>query len=109
MRDLQKGNNMISEWKIRFVERPEIDGRYLYICRTSHDDRFEVMMSDGKTMVYDRGVETKPTLFLSRDMFQAIVDAVHKDFKPSEGKFTEGKLEATERHLADLRQLLKLE
>jgi hypothetical protein len=98
----------MEEWKIQFVERPERFGKALYVYRRSHDGRFEVWQSDGKTKVYDGGMDAEPTLFLGGDLFQALIDAIHKDYKPSEGKYTEGKLVATERHLQDLRTLLKL-
>ena len=56
----------------------------------------------------DGGALIEPTLTMQSDMLQALVDHIHTTKKPSEGKFTEGKLEATEGHLSDLRQLLKL-
>lgn len=52
------------------------------------------------------GDSTSRGLYLDDHLFQALVDAVHKDFKPSEGKFTEGKLEATEKHLEDMRRIV---
>jgi len=98
----------MENWKVQFIQKPDRLGRALYIIRRNHEQRFEVMQSDGKTKVYDLGMSVDPTLWLDDDTFQDLVNAVHKDFKPSEGRFTEGKLEATERHLADLRKLLKL-
>lgn len=52
-------------------------------------------------------VEDKPTLRLDDDMFMALVDAIHNNgYKPREGKYTEGKLEATEKHLDDMRKIV---
>jgi len=53
-----------------------------------------------------QAVEDKPSLRLDDEMFFALVDAIHRDYKPSQGKFTEGKLEATEKHLEDMRKLV---
>lgn len=51
-------------------------------------------------------VKDNPTMRLDDEMFMALVDAIHSKYKPSEGKFTEGKLEATEKHLEDMRKLV---
>jgi hypothetical protein len=98
----------MENWQVKFIEQPDRLGRGLYIYRLLSDNRLEVLLANGTTEVSVEGTIHTPTLFLNEDMFQMLVNAVHKDFKPSEGKFTEGKLEATERHLNDLRFLLKL-
>ncbi|MEK7113095.1 MAG: hypothetical protein AAB875_07335 [Patescibacteria group bacterium] len=73
------------------------------------------LVPGGVEMIYSTERKIEPegaiwnsSLQLTQEEFQALVDAIHKDFKPSEGKYTEGKLEGTERHLQDLRQILKL-
>jgi hypothetical protein len=52
----------------------------------------------------------EPTFVLEDEYYQDLIDAMHKIGKviPSESKL-EGKLEATNYHLEDLRQLLKLD
>lgn len=52
-------------------------------------------------------VEREPFLRLPPGILDAIVDAALKEgIKPKESSFTEGKLEATEKHLKDLQKLV---
>ena len=99
---------MNNNWKIRLVEKFDRFGFGLYIYRENKEERIEVKLSDGKVKVYDKGMDIEPTIFLDGELFQELVNAIHKDFKPSEGKYTEGKLDAQGKHLEDLRKLLKL-
>lgn len=98
-------------WEVRIQNAIGRFAKELVITRRI-GDKYEVLRNDLKTAdVVNNGdpLDIEKHVFLiENDVFDAIVDAVHKDFKPSEGKFTEGKLEATESHLSDLRQLLKL-
>ena len=95
-------------WRVKFVERPEKCGHEMYIYRETQIGIKEFMifpkMLEFQTI--KAGDEVSNGLYLSDDLFQKLVDSVHKDFKPSEGKFTEGKLEATEKHLEDMRKLV---
>ncbi len=57
--------------------------------------------------------EDNPTIIMELDYFKlfgkAIIKALEKnDIKPEEESFIKGRLVATEKHLEDLRQLLKL-
>lgn len=78
----------------------------IYIYRKLPEGRIEVLHSGDVTTVADLGAHLKPSLSLNDDQFKLLIDAIHKDYKPSEGKYTEGKLEATERHLEDMRELI---
>lgn len=75
-------------------------------------EHHEVMCNDFKSVETIKAGDPidveKHTIIIQQEVFEALVNSVHENFKPSEGKFTEGKLEATESHLSDLRQLLKL-
>lgn len=100
---------MNNSWEVKIISFADRLGRGLYIIRKNdREGRNEVLQSDGRIMVADEGVHVEPSLFLSEEIFRELVNAIHKDYKPSEGKFTEGKLEATEKHLEDLRALLSL-
>lgn len=95
-------------WRVKFVERPEKCGREMYIYRETQNGIREFFVFPEFTEVRTiKDGECVPNgLYLSEDLFQKLVDSVHKDFKPSEGKYTEGKLEATEKHLKDMRKLV---
>ena len=54
----------------------------------------------------ENGGQTKPTISLSHVTIQQLVDELDKmGYKPQKG-FLEGKLEATEKHLEDMRELV---
>lgn len=99
----------VENWQVRFIEHPERLGREMVIYRKV-GEQVEVMIFPQTLEIKTFRVgDNIPTgLYLTDDLFQSLVDSIHKDFKPSEGKFTEGKLMGTERHLEDLRKLLKL-
>lgn len=98
----------MDKWQVGVHRRPERTGVDIFVYRKNGVTRTEVLKSDGSIVDMPRGAAIEPTLSLEEDIFRELVDAIHADFKPSEGKFTEGKVEATERHLQDLRHLLKI-
>lgn len=98
---------MENYWKVRVDSPVNRLGVDVYIYRYISNRKMELLKSSG-TIVKEAGEVVEPTLSLEHEAFQALVDAIHSDHKPSEGKFVEGKLEATENHLEDLRKLLKL-
>jgi hypothetical protein len=57
--------------------------------------------------IFDVGALHKG-IYLPPDIFRAIVDQVLHDFKAPNSTFVEGKLAGVEKHLADMRTLLKL-
>lgn len=84
-----------------------VRGKKLFVGRETPQG-MEILYSDRVEIIPEGVANLEPTLRLTDEDFQALVDAIHKDYKPSEGRFVEGKLEGTERHLQDLRQILKL-
>ena len=67
----------------------------------------EVLGSD-KILKEGERWDVPPTLELEPEQLQAFADALNEQgYKPQQG-FVEGKLEATESHLKDMRTLLKL-
>jgi hypothetical protein len=100
--------NYTDGWEVRITENPATAMRDIYIVRR-FPGKVEILQSDMRTVEsIDPGAGlAEPTMRLSPGIFQALVDEM-KQQKPSEGKFTEGKLDAMSDHLADLRHLLKL-
>lgn len=92
------------EWKIRIVD-PGYKLKYdVFIFRELPDQKAELL----NVGIIDSGVAPKPSLELDKFQLQAFADELsNMGIKPQQG-FVEGKLEATERHLADTRKLLKL-
>lgn len=95
----------MNEWQIRIVDPGYKFTREIYIFRRLFNGKTELL---GVGEIEDGGIATKPTLELTPEQLQAFSDALNANgFQPQDG-FTEGKLEATERHLLDMRKLLKL-
>lgn len=98
------------EWEVRITESFGRFAKTITIGRKTPNG-YEILCNDFQTVdaVKDGLIDSKKhDIIVSHEIFEALVDAIHRDYKPSEGKFTEGKLEATASHLNDLRQLLKL-
>lgn len=99
--------------KVQINSSPAYFAKDIWITRRAGGG-IEVLQSDMKTWfeIPERGYidpNIEPTIRVAEDIFQLLVDEIIKGkFKPSEGKFSEGKLEAMGDHLKDLRQLLKL-
>lgn len=71
--------------------------------------RGEFLTSDGKTVPLDEAAHSdKPTIILSEDEAQALVEQLSQRGVKAQRGYLEGKLEATERHLADIREVAKL-
>lgn len=98
----------MNDWKVQIRDHPATLTKELYIFRKDLSGKVEVLQSDLKTVIsYDTGaINITPSLKFSADMFQALVDTVQKNYKPSDKSFLEGKLEATEKHLVDMQKLV---
>lgn len=74
----------------------------------------EAMRRDGVYEMLQEGrydIDRSKFLLLSLDREMAedlATELSHRSVKPKDSSFTEGKLQATESHLADMRKLLKL-
>lgn len=99
----------MENWTIKIIDKGYKFERDIYIYRR-YGNKIEVMNRDNTRTVYEDGsaIDDKPTLSLNPESLQAFADALADiGIKPQKG-FIEGKLEATESHLKDMRTLLKL-
>lgn len=95
----------MGEWQIKIVDPGYTIERNIYIFRRLPSGKSEIL---GVGEVEMGSYNPEPTLKLNPEQLQAFANALNDTgFKPQAG-FMEGKLEGTERHLADLRQLMKL-
>jgi len=100
---------MKDNWIIKIVDKGYKTSRDVYIFRRGLNGT-EFMRGDNTTeTIADRGVAPeKPTLELEPEQLQALADELaNVGYKPQKG-FLEGKLEAMQDHLKDVRTLLKL-
>ena len=100
----------MNEWQIKVVENPLHTRRDIYIFRDM-GDTIEFLQSDNMAITRDKYAKTddiEPTIRLEPEAIQALVDELSVvGYKPLKG-YTEGKVEAMDNHLQDLRKLLKL-
>jgi hypothetical protein len=99
----------MENWTVKIIDKGYKFARDIYIFRRI-GDKIEILGADNTTNIIDSHAVTpdKPTLSLNPETLQAFADALDSiGIKPQKG-FIEGKLEATENHLKDMRTLLKL-
>jgi hypothetical protein len=93
----------MENWKIKIVDVGYKFERDIYIFRKNGN---KVEMYDGSVSDIDGAIPAKPTLSLSPESLQELANVLDKQgFSPKEG-FVEGKLQATEKHLEDMRKLV---
>jgi len=95
-----------NEWVVKVKDAAPLSGHRLWIFQKTFKGTATYNGQITTEHAHGEAVDEKESIFLSDDMLKALIDAIHKNFKPSEGKFTEGKLEATEKHLEDMRKLV---
>ena len=96
----------MGEWKVSIQRCVDRLGCNIFIYRNCFDNTEQLL--HGKIVRIERGEAVPPTMYLDDSMMRALTDSIHSEFKPPEGKFTEGELVATKKHLQDMRQILKI-
>lgn len=93
---------MRNNWIIKIQDSGFKTSKDVYIFLPLPNGKIETF--DGK--VQDYGVTIPPSLELEDEQLQLFADALDKSgYKPQKG-FLEGKLEATSKHLEDMRSLV---
>lgn len=98
----------MDNWTIRIIDKGYKFTRDVYIFRRVPGGT-EFLTGDNTLKTFKEGEAVdKPTLELEPEQLQALADELAKvGYAPQKG-FLQGKLEATEKHLKDMRTLLKL-
>lgn len=93
-------------WKVKIIDQGFTFNREIYIFREAGEG-MEIVQGD--TIQFVRKGEAAPrtpTMVLQPEMLQALADGLAEvGYKPEQG-FTDGKLQATEKHLEDMRTLV---
>lgn len=96
----------MENWIVKIVDPGYKITREIFIYRRAGIGKTEVLRSGGMVETIDTGVKPEPTLELFPETLQALANALAEvGIKPQEG-YLEGKLEATEKHLEDMRTLV---
>ena len=94
---------MFGEWKVKIIDSGYKEEKDVFIFRRLGEGKMEVL---GNERIEDYGAIKKPTLQLNSEQLQKFAEALNEiGVKPQDG-FLEGKLEATEKHLEDMRKLV---
>lgn len=95
----------MENWKIKIVDVGYKFERDMYIYYKMMDNKIGVLHGD-TIETFNSGDAIKPTLSLPPEALQELANALDAiGFKPKEG-FLEGKLQAIEKHLEDMRTLV---
>lgn len=95
------------EWRLHLDRTPGRVGLAVTIYRDLPNGSIEVMDGGDTITTYAPTVPVKPTLYLPDDsMLQLFVDAAAKRGMKHQGGYTDGELEATKKHLEDMRTLV---
>ncbi len=100
-----------NEWKVRIYEEPETGYFKLYIISNSpgNNKGYISDIQKGTITYVKEGEAIKQAAILTRGMMEALFKAIQgQGIKPVEQSYVEGKFQATEKHLEDMRTLLKL-
>lgn len=97
---------MNDNWKIKIIDLGYTTDRDVYVFRRTPNGT-DVLLPTGMITIGEKGVlPSEPTLRLSPEQLQAFADELSLiGYKPLKG-FIEGKLDATEKHLQDMRRLV---
>lgn len=96
------------EWQVKILDRGYTFTHDVYIWRKGMGNQIQQVTGNNTIETSEDGEVKEPTLRLDREQLVAFAQALN-DLKINPKKeFIEGKLEATENHLQDMRKLLKL-
>ena len=93
--------------KVFLKDEPWLDTKAIYVMRINdYDNKREILVGDD-WIEYKPGTEPeKPTLRLSKDLFQQIIDLLSEQVKPTAMAEADAELKATKLHLNDMRDLV---
>jgi len=96
----------MENWKVKIVDKGYTDTRDVFLFRRDASGRTAILHGDRIDTYEDGAVRDEPSMCLTSEMLQAFAEALNdQGFKPLKG-FLEGKLDATEKHLEDMRTLV---
>lgn len=95
----------MENWNIEIVDVGYKLAKDIYIFRQSSGGKTEML--GGKIVEFGEA-NPEPTLSLTNEQLRKLAEAINKQGINPQKEYVEGKLEATENHLQDMRKLLKL-
>jgi hypothetical protein len=96
---------MGDEYNIKIVDRGFKTHNDVYIYTLRPDRKIDFYYSD-KVVTVEDGAEAQPSFQMTPQMLQAFANTLAKMGVNPAKEYIEGKLEATEKHLEDMRSLV---
>ncbi len=96
------------EWQVEIKDDFSTRNKLVWIFMRKPDGSDDILQSDFKTVKnIGMGEACEPTIKIQPDMFQKLFEAMcGAGMKPPVASFNEGNLEATKKHLEDMRTLV---
>ena len=95
----------MNNWQVKIIDKGFTTFLEVYIFRILPHSKIEMVTSNNTVEIQDDGAVREPTLRLDHEQLQAFADALNNKGINPKKEYVEGKLEATEKHLADMRKL----
>lgn len=95
----------MNEWIIKIVDVGYKTEKDIYIFKRTFDGKTQML--DGSVLNQSQEL-IKPTISLTDEQLEKLVNEITKKGISPQKEYIQGKLEATENHLKDVRTLLKL-
>lgn len=100
---------MKNDWQVKINDHISMLRWEILIYRELPEGKVEILQPGNIVKIQDRTEPVEPSFVVeSRQTLQALANALNEMGVNPHKEYTEGKLEATESHLSDLRQMLKL-
>ncbi len=98
---------MFENWQVKIVDKGYTLLKDIFIFFVDRQGRVHLMQGEDKIIILDEGVAApEPTLKLTNEALQAFATALNEQGINPKKEFLDGKLEATEKHLEDMRSLV---
>jgi len=94
----------MDKWNIKIIDVGYKLERDVFIFRRTFDGKTEML--DGTIIDVGSAISSKPSLSLTVEQLQAFANELNKLGISPAKEYTTGKLEATEKHLKDMRALV---
>lgn len=96
----------MNEIKVYIENEPWLMTKAVYVVKRELNKTYLLVNDEWVLQVEGVNVDRKPTLRLSEDIFQMVIDALSKEIKPTEKAEVDAELKSTKYHLEDMRKLV---
>ena len=97
----------MENWKVKIIDKGYTTLMDIFMYHDVYGNKIEMVAKGGDTLeVFEDGTVKDPSFKLTREQLQAFANALNDMGISPQKEYIEGKLEATEKHLEDMRKLV---